>query len=101
LEFNPNGVVAGGVAGVTQPRWDWPEGAERLTLPMNRSTELLTGSMEIPTGNEPIRRSALRRVQRLVENLGLPLAIDGDKSPLESADKSAHSKACAWSQHCY
>jgi hypothetical protein len=24
-----------------------------------------------------------------------PFAFDGDKSPAESADKSAHSKACA------
>ena len=34
------------------------------------------------------------RVQRLVEKLGRPFAIDGDQSPAESADKSAHSKAC-------
>jgi Xaa-Pro aminopeptidase len=39
------------------------------------------------------------RVQRLAEKLGNPLANDGDKSPAKSADKSAHSKACAHFAH--
>jgi hypothetical protein len=30
---------------------------------MNRSADLLIGSLEIPPGKEPIRRSAFRRVQ--------------------------------------
>ena len=34
------------------------------------------------------------RVQRLGKQLDVPLTFDGDKSPAESADKSAHSKAC-------
>jgi hypothetical protein len=47
--------------------------------------------------------SPLLRLWRLVAgpraaarglNLGALLGLDGDKSPTESADKSAHSKAC-------
>ena len=33
------------------------------------------------------------RVQRPEQEMGHPTAFDGDKSPAESADKSAHSKA--------
>ncbi len=33
------------------------------------------------------------RVQRPMELVGSPFTFDGDKSPAESADQSAHSKA--------
>jgi len=35
-----------------------------------------------------------RCVQRPARKVGVPSLFDGDKSPAESADKSAHSKAC-------
>ena len=39
-----------------------------------------------------VAKEALRSAAR--KKVGAPYPFDGDKSPTESADKSAHSKAC-------
>jgi hypothetical protein len=83
-------------------------GFRKTTVALNRDRHLYYKDETSRTNDKDLERgdsSPLSLLWRLVAKAGprpaarrrkldTPLAFDGDKSPAESADKSAHSKAC-------